>query len=273
MPESNKTSIDGEVDVTNNVDAPLDDTSVTTSSHSDETKNSGEISNNDFQTTEVEPHTVCSELKLPVGCCDKFDEATKACDCVLNGTDSDDLKIENLSDPAITSPTDQEVDNPLDQAINGPIKETTDQDDDDTSTDKRKSAPSSIHYDRWLNCKEQLEQCLTMMKVSDHDKKTKTYDELCKMLAQPTALYKERKRFYEAKRKYYETTDDYLKRLKELSSTCQFGDRQDVMIADKLIVGQSGHILNSVSLDIKDEIGSDKALETLQKYNVDPTYV
>jgi ATP-dependent 26S proteasome regulatory subunit len=121
------------------------------------------------------------------------------------------------------------------------------------------------------NLRREFEKCLTKLRVSNDDIKQRSYDELCKMLVQPTALYRERKRFYFARRARKESHEQYIKRLTDLTNTCQFGERQDQMVSDKFIVTAMEQNIYSPIIGqkspwvgLQQEVDSKKALEIAQ---------
>lgn len=60
------------------------------------------------------------------------------------------------------------------------------------------------------------------------------YDEIPTI---PVATLHSRKNFHNATKEEFETVHDWYIRLKTLAQNCQFGDEENILVLDKLIVG------------------------------------
>lgn len=109
----------------------------------------------------------------------------------------------------------------------------------DMATMRKTNYDRAMQYDRWRACKKMFDELLDDKKVSDHDRKSKTLNELYKMLTKPKSLYEERAAFYKAHKSLEESLDQYFQRLTDLSSNCQFGERLSAVLADKFILSQT----------------------------------
>lgn len=150
------------------------------------------------------------------------------------------------------------------------LKGSKDEMDDECSSDSDLDY-SYIGKNNWSKYRKEFEKCLTKLKVRKEDVKQKPFDELCKMMVQPMALYRERRRFYFARRAEKESIEEFIKRLTDLSSTCQFDESRDIMVADKCIVSElerskySGLGKKSPWTGLQQEVDFKKALEIAQK--------
>lgn len=122
-------------------------------------------------------------------------------------------------------------------------------------------------YEKGHKYKKMFDELLDKKKVSDYDRKSKTFNELCNILKPPPkSLYEERAKFYKAKMSYNETMDEYFQRLTDLSSNCQFGERQSFVIADKFILSRSS-VYYAFCGENQKEIGGKKALKISKQNN------
>lgn len=129
---------------------------------------------------------------------------------------------------------------------------------------RKRKHDEEVSYANFHKYKTKFEELLNKKKITDDDKKTKTYDELCKMLITPKSLYEERAAFYQAQMSHDESLDEYFERLTDLSSSCQFGERQSLVIADKFILSQSNIHYAFCGEDQK-EVRGKKALKIAKK--------
>lgn len=121
-------------------------------------------------------------------------------------------------------------------------------------------------YEKLQVYKQRFDDMLKKKKVSDDDRKSKTYNELCKMVMSPKSLYEERAKFYQEQMQFKESPDEFFKRLTDQSNFCQFGERQSAVVADVFILSHS-NVYYGFCTEGQKEVRGKKALKMAKQFH------